>query len=92
MDSVIGHGQAVDLDWSHPGPEEHSFAAGWIRSEDQSHPERSFALSATFDPKAGKFGSVTPYAYVSNLDQYRRGSSHTANTLDVLVTWNVHSV
>ncbi|KAG8159752.1 hypothetical protein KVR01_010389 [Diaporthe batatas] len=62
MDFTMPQGQAVDLDWSHPGPDEISIAVDFIQSEDQRDPTRPYALSATFDPEAGKFRSITPYA------------------------------
>lgn len=68
MDSIMAHGPTIDLDWSHPGPKELSIAADFIQSEDQRNPNAPFALSATFDADAGRFGSIAAYAYVSSPD------------------------
>lgn len=62
MDYIMGPGQAVDLDWTHPGPNELSTAANFIQSEDQMKLDAPFAISATFDPSTGKFVSIPPYS------------------------------
>lgn len=58
--------QAVGLDWIHPGPKELAKAADFIQLEDQMKPDAPFAVPATFDPDAGKFVSLPPYAHLEH--------------------------
>jgi hypothetical protein len=62
MDFAMGEGQALELDWAHPGPNELCTAADFIQSEDQMKLDTPFAVQATFDPNTGKFTSLLPYA------------------------------
>lgn len=62
MDYIMAHEQAVDLDWTHPGPNELSTAATFIQSDDQMKLDAPFAISATFDQSTGKFIRIPPYA------------------------------
>lgn len=62
MDSMMLERQAGGLDWTHPGRNELATAAEFIQSEDQMKLDAPFAVPATFDPDAGKFVSLPPYA------------------------------
>lgn len=62
MDSVMLQKQAGSLDWTHPGRNELATAAEFIQFEDQMKLDAPFAVPATFDPDAGKFVSLKPYA------------------------------